>query len=96
MRTHRLAFIIVCAACVLIFVLGGLDAVSATQVRLVPNAEEVRFQLIGNEPIAGPDGRSLVKDWSVLMFKDRKTGECYLVFSRDSDMSAANVTACRQ
>jgi hypothetical protein len=96
MRTYRVAFIVVCAVCVLIFVFDGFRGVSATQVRLVPNADQVRFQLIGNEPIAGPDGHSLVKDWSVLMFKDRKTGECYLVFSRDSDMSAANVTACRQ
>ena len=96
MKIQRLVFIFFSIVCVLVFVLGVFRPVSATQVVLVPNANELRFQLIGNEPIAGPDGRALVKDWAVLMFKDRKTGECYLVFSRGSDMSAASVVPCRQ
>jgi hypothetical protein len=96
MKTQRLVFILFAMVCVLVFVLGVFRPVSATQVVLVPNAGELRFQLIGNEPIAGPDGRALVKDWAALMFKDRKTGECYLVFSRGSGMSAASVATCRQ
>ena len=95
MNTQRMVFILFGAVCVLVFVLGILRPVLATQVALVPNASEVRFQLIGNEPIAGPDGHALVKDWAALMFKDRKTGECYLVFARGSDMSAASVATCR-
>lgn len=96
MTTQRLVLILFGVLCVLVFILGVFRPVSATQVVLVPRANEVRFQLIGNEPIAGPDGHALVKDWAVLMFKDRKTGECYLVFSRGSDMSAASVATCRQ
>jgi hypothetical protein len=96
MRTERFVYFMLLTAGVLILVFGGFRPASATQAVLVPNADHVRFQLIGNEPIAGPDGHALVKDWSVLMFKDRKTGECYLVFSRATDMSAASVTPCRQ
>jgi hypothetical protein len=95
MKTRRLVFIALFATCILIFVSGAFRTASATQAVLVPSAGDLRFQLNGNEPIAGPDSHSLVKDWSVLMFKDRKTGECYLVFSRGSDMSAASVVACR-
>jgi hypothetical protein len=84
----------VCAAFLVALASGEFRTLAATQVVQVPNAKELRFQLIGNEPIAGPDGHALVKDWSVLMFKDRKTGECYLVFSRGSEVSAANVTPC--
>jgi hypothetical protein len=68
--------------------------VASGQAILVPKAEDVRYQLIGNEPIAGPDGFALVKDWSALMFKDRRTGECYLAFSRGSAISAVNVAQC--
>jgi hypothetical protein len=95
-KTQRLVFILFGFVCVLVFIFGMFRPVSATQVVLVPSASELRFQLIGNEPIAGPDGRAIVKDWAVLMFKDRKTGECYLVFARGSDMSAASVATCRQ
>jgi hypothetical protein len=82
------ALVMLCAA-----VLGGVRAVSGQAV-LTPNAEDVRYQLIGNEPIAGPDGFSLVKDWSALMFKDRRSGDCYLAFARGSAISAVNVAQC--
>jgi hypothetical protein len=61
---------------------------------VAPNIDQLRFQLIGNEPIAGPDGKAVVRDWSVLMFKDRKSNECYLAFSRGSALAAVNVAVC--
>jgi hypothetical protein len=56
--------------------LVALERVGARQLVLVPNADRLRFQLIGNEPIAGPDGRALVRGWSVLVFRDRKADRC--------------------
>jgi hypothetical protein len=96
MKTKGWALAVLCAVCVLFFVLTGFRQAAATQAVLTPSADQLRFQLIGNELIAGPDGHALVKDWSVLMFKDRKTGECHLVFSRGSAIAAANVVACPQ
>jgi len=62
-------------------VLPSLERVSARQAVVVPSAEDVRFELIGNEPIAGPDGRALVRGWSVLVFRDRKSDRCYVASS---------------
>jgi hypothetical protein len=78
-----------------VLVFAGLRHAGATQaVAMTPRADQVRFQLIGNEPVAGPDDYSLVKGWSVLMFKDRKADQCYLVFSRRDGISAANAVEC--
>jgi hypothetical protein len=77
-----------------LMLLLGLDRVNARQAVLVPNAENVRFQLIGNEPIAGPDGRALVKGWSVLMFKDRRSERCYIVFKNENGIAVEGGVAC--
>jgi hypothetical protein len=94
MKIRRLSFLGLVAVCVLFFVFAGFGQPAATQGVLVPSAADLRFQLIGNEPIAGPDGLSQVKDWSVLVFKDRKSGQCHLAFSRGSAIAAVNVIAC--
>lgn len=81
-----------------LLVLIGIMAIvadrPAAQAAVAPNASELRFQLIGNEPIAGPDGNALVRDWSVLVFKDRRAGQCYVVFSRDRSITATPPVAC--
>jgi hypothetical protein len=59
------------------------EPLRAGQAGVVPSAQDLRFELLGNEPIAGPDGRALVTDWSVLMFKDRRTERCYVAFKHD-------------
>jgi hypothetical protein len=74
----------------------GSWAVSANQPILVPDVDEVRFELVGNEPIAGPDGRSLVSGWSVLMFKDRKTDRCYVAFNHFNAIAVEEATACAE
>jgi hypothetical protein len=71
--------------------LAGLAAapyVTAGQLTYKPGADQVRFQLLGNEPIAAPDGMSVVSGWSVLMLKDRRAGQCYLAFTRGDAMTA--------
>ena len=93
MTNKRLSVRVVLAA-LLLTCLAGIQRASALQVQLTPGAEEVRFQLIGDEPIAGPDGRSLVTGWSVLVFKDRKDGHCYLAFKQGGSISASQVATC--
>ena len=76
--------------------LVGLERVGARQLVLVPDTEGLRFQLIGNEPIAGPDGRALVRGWSVLLLKDREADRCYIVFKHDVGIAAEVATVCPQ
>jgi hypothetical protein len=87
----RLAALVVLGALTL---LVGLERVGARQLVLVPNAERLRFQLIGNEPIAGPDGRALVRGWSVLVFRDRKADRCYVVFKHEAGIAVEQATIC--
>jgi len=63
------------------------ESLTARQALVVPNAADVRFELLGNEPIAAPDGRALVTDWSVLMFRDRKSDRCYVAFKHEGAIS---------
>jgi hypothetical protein len=86
----RLTVLVVCIALAVTF--AGYR-VAATQVA-TPRPEDLRFQLLGNEPIAAPDGRALVRGWSVLMFKDRRTGQCYVAFTRDDAISAMEAMEC--
>lgn len=87
--------VLVAAVSVLVVVLGA-NRLTARQAVLAPAPEQVRFQLIGNEPIAGPDGRALVDGWSVLVFKDRKAGQCYVAFSRGAAIAATEAARCPQ
>lgn len=70
------------------------ERMRAGQAVVVPSAEDVRFELIGNEPIAGPDGRALVRGWSVLMFRDRMSDRCYVAFKHESSMAVESQAAC--
>ena len=55
----------------------------------IPRPEDVRFQLLVNEPIAAPDGRSVVPASSALVLRDRRTSQCYIVVSVGSTMAMA-------
>ena len=79
-----------------LLLLVGFDRVGARQLVQVPNADRLRFQLIGNEPIAGPDGRALLRGWSVLLFKDRKVDRCYIVFKHEVGIAAEEASVCPQ
>jgi hypothetical protein len=69
--------------------------VTARQV-VVPRPEDTRFQLVSSEPIAGPDGRSHVPGWSVLVFKDRRANRCYTAFKREDSISVDPGGPCPQ
>jgi len=75
-------------------VLPSLEHVLARQAVVVPSTEDVRFELIGNEPIAGPDGRALVRGWSVLVFRDRKSDRCYVAFKHESAIAVESEASC--
>ena len=62
---------------------------------LAPKPEDVRFQLLGNEPIAAPDERSVVAGWSALVVKDRVTGQCYLALTAPGGMGMT-VVGCQR
>jgi hypothetical protein len=89
----RLAALVVLGALTL---LVARERVGARQLVLVPNAERLRFQLIGNEPIAGPDGHALVRGWSVLVFRDRKADRCYVVFKHEVGIAVEETAICPQ
>jgi hypothetical protein len=72
----------------------GSRPVSASQTVVVPGADEGRFELVGNEPIAGPDGRSIVRGWSVLMFRDRKSDRCHVAFNHGDAIAVEEAVAC--
>ena len=75
-------------------VLPRSERVSARQAVVRPGAEDVRFELIGNEPIAGPDGRALVRGWSVLVFRDRHSARCYVAFKHESAIAVESEATC--
>jgi hypothetical protein len=60
------------------------------------SADKLRFQLVGDEPIAGPDGLSLVTGWKVLVFKDRATSRCYVTFVHGASETVASDVACAE
>jgi len=72
---------------VLVFLATGFGWIRA-QVA-IPRPEDVRFQLLINEPIAAPDGRSVVPAASALVLRDRRTSQCYVVVSVGSTMAMA-------
>jgi hypothetical protein len=93
-NTGHIRIALVCAAFILISIAALRTVGAAQHVVQVPRADQLRFQLIGNEPIAGPDGRAIVKDWTVLLFKDRRSGQCYLVFARDAAIGTTDAAPC--
>jgi hypothetical protein len=86
----RLTVVVVCVA---LAVIMAAYRVAAMQVA-TPKPDDLRFQLLGNEPIAAPDGRALVRGWSVLMFKDRRSGNCYVAFTRGDSITATQTMEC--
>jgi hypothetical protein len=66
-----------------------------TRVRAqIPMADGMRFQMIGDEPIASPDGRSFVTNWKAVMLRDRRANQCYVAFITDRAMSLSGAVDC--
>ena len=95
MISLRIGILFALALGVLVY-LFAVGRVSANQPALVPNPDQLRYQLIGNEPIAGPDGRTVVTGWSVLVFKDRNASSCYVAFKQGAAISATAAATCPQ
>ena len=74
-----------------VLVLTGAALGSASSQVLVPNAEDVRFVLLSNEPIATPDRHAIVAGWSSMLFKDRRTGQCFVAFTGGSTSAVTTV-----
>ena len=83
-------------------VLGGIltsiGAVGLTRgnaaAQLVPSPESLRFRLVGDEPIAGPDGQSIVTGWKVLVFMDQRTSRCYVTFTQGTAAAMGSEIPC--
>lgn len=43
-----------------------------------PRPEDLRFQLLTNEPVASTDRRGVVPGVSTLLMRDRTTGQCFV------------------
>jgi hypothetical protein len=76
------------ALATLMIIAGVLFRPSHAQV-LTARPDEVRFQMVTNEPIAAPDRRSVVAGASAMVIKDQRTGQCYLVVTVAQSTSMA-------
>jgi hypothetical protein len=99
MRKRLVIAITLALAIVSTVFIAGSRRVSATPQLVFPSGDKLRFKLIGDEPIAGPDGQSVVTGWKVLVFEDRKSSRCYVTFTHDgspagtTDMPCADLTS---
>jgi hypothetical protein len=55
---------------------------------VVPPPEQLRFRLVGDEPIATADGHSIVAGYKVLVFRDTGSARCYVAFLAGASISA--------
>ena len=60
----------------------------------MPTPDTLRFRLVGDEPIASPDGRCTVSAWKVFVLHDQKSDQCYVMFVVGSGMSATGPSVC--
>lgn len=75
--------------------LASLTPAARAQVGvLVPSPEQLRFRLVGDEPIATADGRSIVNGHKVLVFRDTGSARCYVAFIAGTSISATGPAAC--
>jgi hypothetical protein len=66
-----------------------------TRVRAqVPMPNQMRFQMIGDEPIVSPDGRSYVTNWKAMMLRDRQADRCYIAILADKSLALNGPVDC--
>jgi hypothetical protein len=53
---------------------------------VTPPPQELRFQALLTQPIATPDRRSVVAGTSVLLVRDRLTGQCFVAVTIGNSM----------
>ncbi|MGH7487675.1 MAG: hypothetical protein ACRD2I_00880 [Vicinamibacterales bacterium] len=57
-------------------------------------SDRLRFRMVGDEPIASPDGRSLMPGMKVIVLRDTKSDQCYVSFVMGSAMSTTGPSVC--
>jgi hypothetical protein len=70
-------FLLAAAFVTVLAVLAMIFGPARAQV-LSPPPEQLRFQVLSNEPVAAPDRRSVVAGVSAMVLKDLRTGQCYV------------------
>jgi hypothetical protein len=80
-------------------IVGGVLSSFALQARaqlpvVVPPPEQLRFRLVGDEPIATADGRNIVAGYKVMVFRESGSGRCYVTFVAGAQLSATGPSAC--
>jgi hypothetical protein len=93
MKRVAIAFAITLTLVSTLFVVGSRRVAATPQIEY-PSGDKLRFRLVGDEPIAGPDGRSIVPGWKVLVFQDLKSSRCYVTFTHDGNPTAAGEMPC--
>lgn len=59
-----------------------------------PTPDQVRFRVIGDEPISSADGRALVNGLKVIALRDTKSDQCYMMFVAGSAISVTGPSVC--
>jgi hypothetical protein len=90
----RITLALVTAFAVVLLIGISIGRVVASPHVAMPSPEKLRFQLVGDEPIAGPDGQSIVTGWKVLVFRDVKSGQCYVTFMVSGNPAVADAVSC--
>jgi hypothetical protein len=62
---------------------------------VTPRPEELRYQALLTEPIAAPEGRSVVAGTSALLIKDRVSGQCFLAVTVGNSLGLSPATCAR-
>ena len=83
------------AAVLLSLIMSALYVGVRAQVVVTPRPEELRFQLLANEPVAAIDGRGVVPGVSTLFIRDRATGQCFVAVSLGNSVGLSPATCAK-
>jgi hypothetical protein len=93
MRARSIVLVVLCV------MIGGVAAaifaarVLQAQGTYLP-PEKLRFRLVGDEPVASPDGLSTVAGIKVLVLKDMRSGQCHIAFLSGTAISVTDAGVC--
>jgi hypothetical protein len=93
MRARSIVLVVLCA------IISGVAAALLTAHVLQAQAtflrpEKLRFRLVGDEPVAGPDGRNTVAGIKVLVLQDMQSGQCHIAFLNGTAMAVTAAGVC--
>jgi hypothetical protein len=88
------ALVIVAFVAALLGALVGSAVTTHGQIGLTIMPDKLRFRVIGDEPIATPDVRGVVSGMKVIVLRDSKSDQCYVMFAYGAAMSTTGPSAC--